>query len=154
MATKVEKSGVTVRRARVSDASSIAKLSGELGYPSTAAKVVKRLRALKPTSHHAVFVAATKSGGADGVVGWLHISISHVLELDSRAELNGLIVSESQRSLGAGARLLAAAEAWAKQRNCTAVNLRSNVIRERAHQFYLRQGYEHYKTQKAFRKVI
>jgi hypothetical protein len=26
------------------------------------------------------------------------------------------------------------------------------VIRERAHRFYERNGYEHYKTQKAFRK--
>src|SRR5271156_2905109 len=151
MATKVEKSGVTVRRARMGDAPRIAKLCGELGYPSTAAKVARRLRAMKPASHHAVFVAATN---ADGVVGWLHISISHVLESDTRAELNGLIVSESQRSLGAGAQLLAFAEAWAKQRKCKEVNLRSNVIRERAHRFYLREGYEHYKKQKAFRKAI
>jgi hypothetical protein len=28
------------------------------------------------------------------------------------------------------------------------------VIRTRAHQFYERQGYEHYKSQKAFRKVL
>jgi hypothetical protein len=28
------------------------------------------------------------------------------------------------------------------------------VIRERAHTFYERQGYEHYKTQKAFRKPL
>ncbi|MGA2420946.1 MAG: GNAT family N-acetyltransferase [Candidatus Acidiferrum sp.] len=151
MATKAEQLGVTVRRARISDARNIAKLSGELGYPSTAAKVVKRLRAMKPASHHAVFVAATKTAR---VVGWLHISVAHLLESGTRAELNGLIVSEAQRSLGAGAQLLAAAEAWAKQRKCTAVNLRSNVIRERAHKFYLRQGYEHYKTQKAFWKAI
>jgi GNAT superfamily N-acetyltransferase len=154
MAAKVAKSRVIVRRARTSDASSIAKLLGELGYPSTAAKVAQRLRAMKPARHHAVFVAVTKDDGAEGAVGWLHISIAHVLESDTRAELNGLIVSESQRGLGAGAHLLAAAEAWAKQQNCKTVNLRSNVIRERAHKFYLRQGYEHYKTQKAFRKAM
>jgi len=28
------------------------------------------------------------------------------------------------------------------------------VWRERAHGFYLRNGYEHYKTQKAFRKGL
>jgi hypothetical protein len=28
------------------------------------------------------------------------------------------------------------------------------VIRDRAHKFYERQGYEHYKTQKAFRKPL
>jgi len=31
---------------------------------------------------------------------------------------------------------------------------RSNVVRDRAHAFYLRNGYEHYKTQKAFRKAL
>jgi hypothetical protein len=28
------------------------------------------------------------------------------------------------------------------------------VLRDRAHGFYLKQGYEHYKTQKAFRKKL
>src|SRR5271154_3685542 len=151
MATKAQIPGAIVRRARSSDANQIAKLSGELGYPSTPAKGIKRLRTLRPTSQHAVFVAQTK---ADGVVGWLHISISWLLESDARAEVNALVVSASQRSLGGGARLLAAAEGWSKGQHCRTVNLRSNVIRERAHQFYLRNGYEHYKTQKAFRKTL
>ena len=151
MAAKVEMPTVIVRRARSSDAKQIAKLSGELGYPSTPAKVVKRLRTLRPASQHAVFVAETK---ADGVVGWVHISISRLLESDARAEVNALVVTASQRSLGAGAQLLAATEAWIKKQRCRTVNLRSNVIRERAHQFYLRNGYEHYKTQKAFRKTL
>jgi len=30
----------------------------------------------------------------------------------------------------------------------------SNVIRERAHKFYERNAYEHYKTQKSFRKPL
>ena len=151
MATKSQIPGVIVRRARSSDANQIAKLSGELGYPSTPAKVIKRLRTLRPMSQHAVFVAETK---ADGVVGWLHISISWLLESEARAEVNALVVSASQRRLGAGAQLLAAAEAWSKKQCCRTVNVRSNVMRDRAHKFYLRNGYEHYKTQKAFRKTL
>jgi GNAT superfamily N-acetyltransferase len=77
-----------------------------------------------------------------------------LLESDLRAEVNGLIVAEGQRSSGAGAKLLVAAEEWARKRGCQGVNVRSNVIRERAHKFYERQGYEHYKTQKAFRKTL
>jgi len=61
---------------------------------------------------------------------------------------------EGHRSAGAGKLLLDEAERWAREHGCSAVNLRSNVIRERAHQFYLRNGYEHYKTQKAFRKKL
>jgi len=68
--------------------------------------------------------------------------------------LNGLVVDDKRRSLGAGAMLLAAAERWAKSQGCKSVSVRSNVIRGRAHAFYERHGYEHYKTQKAFRKIL
>ena len=142
---------VKIRRARADDAPQLAQLSGQLGYPTTAAEIKKRLRRLKPASQNALFVA--ESPGA-GVVGWAHVSVTHLVEVGTRAELNGLIVAERQRSLGAGARLLQAAENWAHKRGCPSMSVRSNVIRERAHKFYERQGYEHYKTQKAFRKEL
>ena len=145
----MDRNSISVRKARRSDAERIAKLCGELGYPSTPAQIGVRLRRLAPASKHAVFVAES-----DEVVGWVHVSVSHLLESDVRAEVNGLIVGEGQRSVGAGAKLLEAAEEWARKRGCRAVNVRSNVIRERAHKFYERQGYEHYKTQKAFRKPL
>ncbi len=142
-----------IRRARRGDAERIARLSGELGYPASAAQVATRLRQLTPVSKHAVFVAESPDA-ATGVVGWVHVSVAHLLESDIRAEVNGLVVAEGQRSAGAGAKLLEAAEEWARRRGCRGMNVRSNVIRERAHGFYERNGYEHYKTQKAFRKAL
>jgi len=142
-----------IRRARRADAERIARLSGELGYPASAAQVATRLRQLTPVSKHAVFVAESPDA-ATGVVGWVHVSVAHLLESDIRAEVNGLVVAEGQRSAGAGAKLLEAAEEWARRRGCRGMNVRSNVIRERAHGFYERNGYEHYKTQKAFRKAL
>jgi len=142
-----------IRRARRGDAERIAQLSGELGYPASAAQVATRLRQLTPVSKHAVFVAESPDA-ATGVVGWVHVSVAHLLESDIRAEVNGLVVAEGQRSAGAGAKLLEAAEEWARRRGCRGMNVRSNVIRERAHGFYERNGYEHYKTQKAFRKPL
>ena len=49
---------------------------------------------------------------------------------------------------------LAQAEEWTLERGYDVVALRSNVIRDRAHAFYLREGYTHAKTQKAFRKTL
>ena len=126
-------------------------LAGQLGYPATAAQIRKRLRGIQPASQNAVFVADSRK---DGVVGWLQVSREALLESDVRAEVNGLIVAEGNRSLGAGARLLAAAEEWARKHGCKSMSVRSNVIRERAHKFYERHGYEHYKTQKSFRKTL
>ncbi|HLZ90973.1 MAG TPA: GNAT family N-acetyltransferase [Candidatus Acidoferrum sp.] len=148
-----DSTSLRIRRARRGDAERIARLSGELGYPATAAQIRDRLRQLTPASKHAVFVAESAAAGKE-LVGWLHISVSALLESDIRAEVNGLIVAQSQRSAGAGAKLLEAAEDWARERGCRAVNVRSNVVRERAHVFYERNGYEHYKTQKAFRKAL
>jgi GNAT superfamily N-acetyltransferase len=144
------KSELLIRRARGSDARRLAELSGELGYPTTTREMKQRLARLKPAALHAVFVAQA----GKRVIGWLHTSVSYLLEVPVRAEVHGLVVGQDERSRGAGARLLAAAEAWAEDKGCKGMSVRSNVIRERAHQFYERHGYEHYKTQKAFCKSL
>ncbi|HEY6945347.1 MAG TPA: GNAT family N-acetyltransferase [Candidatus Acidoferrum sp.] len=140
-----------IRRAKSADAPRLAELATQLGYPSTAAQLRQRLRQISPASQNAVFVAEAEGAG---VVGWLHVSKQALLESDIRAEVNGLVVKDGQRSLGAGARLLVAAEDWACKHGCKSMSVRSNVIRERAHKFYERNGYEHYKTQKSFRKPL
>jgi len=145
------KNNLKIRRAKSADARRIAELAGELGYPATAAQIRERLRGIRPASQHAVLVAESLNGG---VIGWLHVSREPLLEVEIRAEVNGLVVAEGQRSAGAGARLLAAAEDWARARGCKSMSVRSNVIRGRAHKFYQRNGYEHYKTQKSFRKPL
>lgn len=151
MALIAKNKELKIRRAKHADAVRIAELSGQLGYPATAAQMRKRLLGIKPASQHTIFVADSPEGG---VIGWVHVSRQPVLEEEIRAEVNGLVVAEGQRSLGAGAQLLAAAEDWARKHGCKGMSVRSNVIRERAHQFYERHGYEHYKTQKSFRKPL
>jgi GNAT superfamily N-acetyltransferase len=147
----VKQAGTKIRRAKSTDAAPIAELSGQLGYPAKPAAIARRLRMIKPASQHAVLVAESSERK---VIGWLHVSVSPLLEVPLRAEVNGLVVDEDERSRGTGALLLRAAEQWARSRGCKNMSVRSNVLRERAHQFYLRHGYEHYKTQKAFRKSL
>ena len=88
------------------------------------------------------------------VIGWAHVAVEGHVVTDVRAELRALVVAEEKRSGGVGRRLLEAAENWAREQGCREIGLRSNVLRERAHPFYLRHGYEHYKTQKTFRKKL
>jgi len=148
---KRDSGGLSIRRARLSDAPRIALLSGQLGYPTSAREMAARLQKALRERNAACFVAESRK---HGVIGWAHVSVTSLLEVERRAELNGLVVDESVRSRGVGARLLDAAETWARKMRCLGMSLRSNVIRERAHMFYLRRGYEHYKTQKAFRKML
>lgn len=145
-----EPGSIRIRHARKSDVPRITELSGELGYPTGEKEMRQRFARIKPPSVHAVFVAEFERM----VIGWIHVSITPLLEVARRAEINGLIVAEGQRSLGAGAKLLDAAETWARKRRCAGMSVRSNVIRDRAHAFYERQGYIHIKTQKAFRKIL
>ncbi len=140
-----------IRPAKRSDAAMLAELSGQLGYPAEPAEMARRLRNIKPPSQHAVLVAESTERR---VIGWVHVSLSPLLEVDLRAEVNGLVVADNERSRGTGAVLLKAAEQWARRHRCKNMSVRSNVMRERAHEFYLRNGFEHYKTQKAFRKAI
>ena len=150
MRSREKDEAMRIRRARPSDVVRLASLAGELGYPTTTAEMKVRLRRVKPAANNAIFVAEV--GGL--VIGWTHVSVSYLLEVPLRAEINGLVVSETGRSRGTGALLLEAAEKWARTKKCEGMSVRSNVIRERAHQFYERNGYEHYKTQKSFRKVL
>ena len=151
MKSNEKKQEPKIRLAKMRDAVRLADLATQLGYPATPAQIRQRFRAIRPAAQHALLVAEAKEAG---VIGWIHVSKQPLLEADLRAEVNGLIVAEGHRSLGAGARLLAAAEDWARKHGCKSMSVRSNVIRERAHQFYERNGFEHYKTQKSFRKPL
>jgi GNAT superfamily N-acetyltransferase len=142
---------VKIRRAKPADAARIAVLSGQLGYPTTTREMSARLRQAMKARNGACFVAETRE---HGVIGWVHVSVTPLLEVERRAEVNGLVVDEPVRSHGAGWLLLEAAERWARNSGCAAMSVRSNVIRNRAHGFYERHGYEHYKTQKAFLKKL
>ena len=145
------KAEVHIRRARVTDAKRVAELSRQLGYPTTEKQMKGRLSEVIKDRDTACFVAELRDGA---LIGWIHVSTTPLVEVERRAEVNGLVVDEAARSGGAGARLLAAGEKWARGKRCKGMSVRSNVLRERAHGFYLRNGYEHYKTQKAFRKGL
>src|SRR5690242_4084794 len=115
MNKKVERNFAEIRRGRTSDAQRLAELSGQLGYPATAAQVLKRMRRMKAGSRNVLLVAETQDAG---VIGWAHVSVNHLLEVGTRAELNGLIVDEEQRGRRAGSKLLEAAEQWARKHGC------------------------------------
>ena len=55
-----------IRRAQMDDAESLATLSTQLGYPSSAADISARLRAILPDPAHVVFVAEVPGSGPRG----------------------------------------------------------------------------------------
>ena len=139
---------ITFRPARPSDAAALADLTTQLGYPSSTAELRARLAALD-TRDGELIVAEDR----DRVVGWVHVR-TVVLLTGPHAEIDGLVVDEAFRGRGIGEALLERAEEWAADRGQARIFVRSNVIRERAHRFYERLGYERVKTSYAFSKHL
>jgi N-acetylglutamate synthase-like GNAT family acetyltransferase len=147
----VTSESVSVRRATVADAAAIASLSAELGYPVEPGHIQTRLRVLLEATDQAVLVATDAD---HAVVGWIHGAEHLLLEVGSRCEILGLVVSSGHRRSGIGHRLLTAVEAWAHNRGLPEVSVRSNVLRESSHPFYEKHGYRRVKTQHAYRKTV
>ena len=142
---------ISIRPARSDDAAALAELSTQLGYPAAADTLNQRLERVRGDGVGEVFVAA----GLDGrVLGWTHVVPRLHLEEVPFAELAGLVVADGARGAGVGAALLSAAEHWAREHGFAQFRVRSNVVRERAHRFYLREGYVERKRQVVFDKTL
>ncbi len=142
---------IKVRNAIPDDAEAIARLSGELGYPTTAADARRRLFDIKTSNNHAVMVAEDEAGS---VVGWIHVFRSRRLGGDPFAELGGLVVTESLRGHGIGRRLVAEAEEWAAQREIATLRIRTRTTRNDARLFYEDLDFVLTKTQVVFERQL
>ena len=125
--------------------------AGELGYPTEPDVMRGRLEIVGAQENELVLVA---EGVGGAVVGWVHVFGAQRLESLPYAEIGGLVVTEGARGTGFGHALLAAAEAWARDRAFGDMRIRSNVLRERAHRFYERCGYASPKSQKVLIKPL
>jgi len=149
METK-HKLAVDIRELSEDDAAAAAALSAELGYPADIETMRARIERLSALPDHGLFAACQGTR----VTGWIHVLAAHHLQGDPRAEIGGLIVTAEARSTGVGALLVQRAEQWARDHGFDAILVRSQIMREAAHRFYLREGYERTKTSAVFTKNL
>lgn len=131
-------SDVRIRAAADIDAESIARLMGELGYPSTPEQVIARMARVAGDDRYAAFVAEV-----DGAVaGFLGLQTGWAYEHDDPfARIITLVVDARVRRRGVGARLVELAEVWARERGAQRLMLNTNVRRQEAHRFYQSVGF-------------
>lgn len=143
---------MSVRGAKAGDAARLAELSGQLGYPATAAEMGDRLAVLlaRPGAH-AVFVAEQPDGS---VRGWIHVAVRELLEYAPLGEILGLVVDGAARRGGVGRALVEAAERWVRDQGLGDIMVRSNAARAESHPFYERLGYARIKSQHVYRKPL
>ncbi|HZU25199.1 MAG TPA: GNAT family N-acetyltransferase [Bryobacteraceae bacterium] len=141
---------ILIRGIEPGDAAAAARLCGELGYPLEAAEARERIDILTGSRHSAVHVACVSGE----VVGWIDVALDCSLAAGRYAEIRGLLVSSEHRSHGIGRMLIRHVEAWAAAQGAASMLVRSRVSRERAHRFYLREGYSMVKTSAVFAKQL
>jgi GNAT superfamily N-acetyltransferase len=139
---------LTVRDPRPDDSAAIAGLLGQLGYPTPAGAVERRIAALVAAGDR--LVVAERDGQVVGVAD-LHVSPS--LEHDRpAAKLAALVVDEQHRGEGIGRVLVGAMEAEARARGCAVFFLTTAERRADAHTFYERLGLEY--TGRRYAKML
>ena len=123
----------------VHDVECVAVLITELGYPATSADIARRFERIDGHDEQILLVA---DAGGEAIGPDFDVAVHPYLENDASAEILGLVVTDAQRGRGVGAALVDAAEAWAVRQGCGFLRVRSRVIRERAHAFYERHGFQ------------
>lgn len=141
---------MTIREITIDDAEAAGGLSAEFGYPASKETMERRIRQIAGRNDHIVFLACFD----ELVVGWIDVGVTHHLQSEAYGEIGGFVVSEKYRSAGVGKQLIARAEVWMRERGLTRALVRSQMKREKAHRFYLREGYAQVKTSAVFEKEL
>lgn len=141
---------VTIRKAEISDAQSIAEIcKNDLGYDCDMILVERKLK-LTDNNREQVFVGILHGK----VVGFIHIEFYNVLYCETGANILGLAVSLKYRHKGIGKSLVSVAEKWALNNGAKWIRLNSGGSRKDAHKFYRALGFDNEKTQIRFIKMI
>ncbi|MBI2825290.1 MAG: GNAT family N-acetyltransferase [Planctomycetia bacterium] len=133
---------VQIRTATIADFPSVCELLAELGRPAVTAATEARGRAIY--NQHLAADDATgliaERGGRP--VGFLSLHFRERLSQPApEAWIPDLVVTQAEHGRGAAQELLARAVELARSRGCYRLVLESHYHRERAHRFYLREGF-------------
>jgi GNAT superfamily N-acetyltransferase len=134
---------ISVRAATPKDWPAVAALLAELGRPpalGTDEEADLREVFERYLERHDAAAMVAEAGGE--VVGFCDLEFRVRLNFAApQGWIPDLVVSERSRSRGVGSALLARAEELAQERGCWGLSLESATWRERAHAFYLREGW-------------
>lgn len=128
---------IPTRIAEEKDAPALVNLFLQLGHATS----VKKLESLlQDNDSHRKTLIAEAEGKINGVIVFHFLMPVH--EDKAWCVISALVVDESSRGAGVGERLLAQAEQMAGSMGCSQIELSSSERRERAHQFYQKNGYQ------------
>jgi GNAT superfamily N-acetyltransferase len=141
---------LSIRRLVVDDAQAAAELCSQLGYPASPDDLRKRIEERAHSTDSVAFAAVLEGQ----IVAWIDAFIEQHLQGSASVVIGGLVVRDTARGMGIGRRLCLEIEEWARSKSIQLVRVRSQIMREDAHRFYLRDGYRKVKTSVVFEKMV
>jgi GNAT superfamily N-acetyltransferase len=131
-------SDAVIRSASMDDAAEIARLLGQLGYPTDADTVAQRWGPWSAEGNSAIVAARD-----DGLAGFAALHRTAVLHRPTPVgRITALVVDAASRGQGIGRALVAEAEEELRRAGCGLVEITSNARRVEAHAFYEHIGYD------------
>jgi len=140
---------ITVCSLATADLPIAVKLLAQLGYSASTRAIASRIRKLGDAD----LLLLTKDDEGKGT-GLIHAHALCPIEYGFTVEILALVVAATARRQGVGARLIRAAEQWARKLGAARLIVRSNVVRKESHQFYPALGYALAKTQRVYQKEL
>ena len=127
-----------IREAKLTDASVIAHLVTQLGYPTSSSEMENRLQIILAHPDHIIFVAEVSSTVVGLVGAYTGYSIGFT---GTYGRLIGLVVDVQWRGRGIGKMLMEQIERWLREKGATRIIITSGKQRTEAHRFYEALGY-------------
>ena len=120
------------------DLSSVTALAAQLGYPGSKEEIQSRFATISSKLDSILLVAEEN----EEILGWIYLGSVTPLTSPPRAQIWGLVVSESSRQKGIGKKLVNAGENWAQESlGVKTIGVGSNQNRSESHPFYKKLGY-------------
>lgn len=130
---------MNIRRMKEEDQEFVIVLLNQLGYSDTEEFLSQKIKKLLNDPNEYLTVAENSEGR---VVAFISVHIIPQIALKGDfARISYFSVDENYRSSGIGKLLEEYCEKVAQEKNCDRIEVHCNFNREKAHQFYYRQGY-------------
>ncbi len=130
---------LTLRPATLSDTSAIARLMGQLGYPTETQEMEERLTGLLSQSDYQTLVAERNRH----IVGMTGLHVGRFYEKNGVYwRIVALVVEQAHQGQHIGSSLVADGERWLKTRGVQTIIVNSGTHRQATHRFYEHLGYQ------------
>ena len=128
-----------IRPIQLKDASRISELLAQMGYPNTESFMSSKISKFLKDENESSLVYEEN----EKVLGFISMHfITQIAVEGDFARISYLVVDENARGQNIGKKRLDDCKKLAIERDCDRTELHSNFMREAAHRFYFREGYE------------